>query len=95
MQRLEVSGAVRSIYGSLGVKRLITKVNILRFTVSKTSTKKKKVSALHVTPLYQHLRRKYFLSCPDDVGSATFRNIGKFLPGHKFMHPRRHLFSHF
>ena len=27
MQRLEVSGAVRPIYGSLGVKRLITKIN--------------------------------------------------------------------
>ena len=26
MQRLEVSGAVRPIYGSLGVKRLITKI---------------------------------------------------------------------
>ena len=27
MQRLEVSGAVRPIYGSLGVKRLIIKIN--------------------------------------------------------------------
>ena len=27
MQRLEVSGAVRPIYGSLGVKRLITEVS--------------------------------------------------------------------
>ena len=27
MQRLEVSGAVRHIYGSLGVKRLITDTN--------------------------------------------------------------------
>ena len=29
MQRLEVSGAVRPIYGSLGVKRLIGKGNIV------------------------------------------------------------------
>ena len=36
MQHLEVSGAVRPIYVSLGVKRLITKV-ILKCTVSKTS----------------------------------------------------------
>ena len=36
MQRLEVSGAVRPIYGSLGVKRLIAKI-ILTCTVSKTS----------------------------------------------------------
>ena len=28
MQRLEVSGAVRPIYVSLGVKRLITEINI-------------------------------------------------------------------
>jgi len=27
MQRLEVRGAVRPIYGSLGVKRLITKIS--------------------------------------------------------------------
>ena len=27
MERLEVSGAVRPIYGSLGVKRLISKIN--------------------------------------------------------------------
>ena len=31
MQRLEVSGAVRPIYGSLGVKRLIHKVQIRNF----------------------------------------------------------------
>ena len=30
MQRLEVSGAVRPIYGSLGVKRLILKVMQLK-----------------------------------------------------------------
>ena len=30
MQRLEVSGAVRPIYGSLGVKRLITKILVTR-----------------------------------------------------------------
>ena len=36
MQRLEVNGAVRPMYGSLGVKRLITNI-ILRCTVSKTS----------------------------------------------------------
>jgi len=29
MQRLEVSGAVRPIYGSLGVKRLSVAVNIV------------------------------------------------------------------
>ena len=28
MQRLEVSGAVRPIYGSLGVKRLIAKIKV-------------------------------------------------------------------
>jgi len=31
MQRLEVSGAVRPIYGSLGVKRLICK-NVLQIS---------------------------------------------------------------
>ena len=40
MQRLEVSGAVRPIYGSLGVKRLITKI-ILRCAVSRTLKHKK------------------------------------------------------
>jgi len=29
MQRLEVSGAIRPMYGSLGVKRLKTKRNLL------------------------------------------------------------------
>ena len=29
MQRLEISGAVRPIYGSLGVKRLITEIYML------------------------------------------------------------------
>ena len=34
MQRLEVSGAVRPIYGSLGVKRLKVKVKVrLNFTL--------------------------------------------------------------
>ena len=31
MQRLEVSGAVRPIYGSLGVKRLILCSNVISF----------------------------------------------------------------
>ena len=33
MQRLEVSGAVRPIYGSLGVKRLIFKIKISTITL--------------------------------------------------------------
>jgi len=37
MQRLEVSGAVRPLWWSLGVKGLINEINVLRCTVSKTS----------------------------------------------------------
>ena len=40
MQRLEVSGAVRHIHGSLGVKRLNTAI-LPRKSVVKTSNKKK------------------------------------------------------
>ena len=35
MQRLEVSGAVRPIYGSLGVKRLITSTTLYREVLQK------------------------------------------------------------
>ena len=47
MQCLEVSGAVRLIYGSLGVKRLITKIR-LRCTVSKKSKLILPLTPVHV-----------------------------------------------
>jgi len=42
MQRLEVSGAVRPIYGSLGVKRLVLSTHYPPVT-------RKKPAALHLT----------------------------------------------
>ena len=49
MQRLEVSGAVRPIYGSLGVKRLTVSLSLpsleRRFAVSQ-------ISALPIRPIY-------------------------------------------
>ena len=61
MQRLEVSGAVRTIYGSLGVKRLswlITKINVVHstdgLTAGRTSDRKlKKVTADKKDPVYE------------------------------------------
>ena len=54
MQRLEVSGAVRPIYGSLGVKRLIIHIfDINMFTPVFGPTAKK-------TKIVKHIIRTYF-----------------------------------
>ena len=42
MQRLEVSGAVRPIYGSLGVKRLMNEIASLRYDPSIYMERRKK-----------------------------------------------------
>jgi len=60
MQRLEVSGAVRPIYGSLGVKRLISKINILRCTVSKISKKRIIPSFVKIESLVQKLQQAQY-----------------------------------
>ena len=38
MQRLEVSGAVRPIYGSLGVKRLMAQINLTYWILLECNT---------------------------------------------------------
>ena len=43
MQRLEVSGAVRPIYGSLGLKRLS---DLIKCTVQRKMTKKQNISKM-------------------------------------------------
>ena len=40
MQRLEVSGAVRPIYGSLGVKHLVNKKELMEGSIFNKSNKK-------------------------------------------------------
>ena len=55
MQRLEVSGAVRPIYGSLGVKRLKKGVHIIITVLLKVNT-------FHVSARYQSIQRAVMIN---------------------------------
>jgi len=86
MQRLEVSGAVRPLYGSLGVKGFISKI-ILRCTVSKTS-KLPAIFMFHFSILNRnkslHFFRCIFLSLKiSDLFDSGDRNIVLFESLHK------------
>jgi len=63
MQRLEFSGAVRPIYGSLGVKRLISITHIYKNTVELLDTLKfvYKITAFYGQILMYLITHPYFI----------------------------------
>ena len=78
MQRLEVSGAVRSIYGSLGVKRLnfhIRKLHILSLSLSHTHIHTHTHTQTHThthkhTHTHTHTHTFFFVSLPTSLARS-------------------------
>ena len=79
MQRLEVSGAVRPLYGSLGFKRLITRL-VLRCTVRRGGGKNpslfKDFSLTKLCVYFSFATRAAWAVRPNiDDGNATYHAV--------------------